>query len=148
MVSGDAPGAASRYIENSYDNKIVALWSTGCEGDQNPIYFQQTFDLRDIRIKDYAKRGEDISNAMPPGGAGLDRNDPEVKRLMNQQKEITNAMGVMLGEEVKHVMRNIDRPETTAAIAAAQKTVDIPGRNRTNTGRAGNAGTSTAIRSK
>jgi len=141
MVSGDAPGAASRYIENSYDNKIVALWSTGCEGDQNPIYFQQTFDLRDIRIKDYAKRGEDISNAMPPGGAGLDRNDPEVKRLMNQQKEITNAMGVMLGEEVKHVMRNIDRPETTAAIAAAQKTVNIPGRNRTNTGRAGNAGT-------
>ena len=50
-------------------------------------------------------------------------------------------MGVMLGEEVKHVMRNIERPETTAAIAAAQKTVDIPGRNRTNTGRAGNAGT-------
>ena len=54
MVSGDAPGATSRYIENSYDNKIVAIWSTGCEGDQNPIYFQQTFDLRDIRIKDYA----------------------------------------------------------------------------------------------
>lgn len=141
MVSGDAPGAASRYIENSYDNKLVALWSTGCEGDQNPIFFQQTFDLRDIRIKDYAKRGEDISNAMPPGGMGLDRNDPEVKRLMNQQKEITNAMGVMLGEEVKHVMRSIDRSETTATIAASQKIITIPGRDRTNTGRAGNAGT-------
>lgn len=141
MVSGDVPGAASRYIENSYDNKIIALWSTGCEGDQNPIFFQQTFDLRNIRIKDYAKRGEDISNAMPPGGTGLDRNNPEVKRLMNEQKEITKAMGVMLGEEVKHVIRSIDRPETTAAIVADQKIVTIPGRNRTNTGRAGNAGT-------
>jgi neutral ceramidase len=141
MVSGDAPGAASRYIENSYDNKIVALWSTGYEGDQNPIYFQQTFDLRDIRVKDYAKRGEDISNAMPSGGTGLDRSNPEVKRLMNEQKEITKAMGVMLGEEVKHVIRSVERPETTTTIAAAQKTVAIPGRDRTNTGRAGYAGT-------
>lgn len=141
MVSGDVPGAASRYIENSNDNKLVALWSTGCEGDQNPIYFQQTFDLRDIRIKDYAKRGEDISNAMPPGGLGLDRNNPQVKRLMNEQKEITNAMGVMLGEEVKYVMRNINRTETTVAISADQKMVAIPGRDRTNTGRAGSAGT-------
>jgi hypothetical protein len=141
MVSGDAPGAASRYIENSYDNKLIALWSTGCEGDQNPIFFQQTFDLRDIRIKDYAKRGEDISNAMPPGGTGLDRNNPEVKRLMNQQREITKAMGVMLGEEVKHVMRTINRTETKAFISSAQKVVEIPGRDRTNKGRAGYEGT-------
>jgi neutral ceramidase len=141
LISGDAPGAASRYIENSYDNKIVALWSTGCEGDQNPIYFQQTFDLRDIRIKDYARRGEDISNAMPPGGTGLDRSDPKVARLMNEQREITKSMGVMLGEEVKHVMRSINRPETTATIAAAQKIVSFPGRMPTNQGRAGYEGT-------
>lgn len=141
LVSGDAPGAASRYIENSYDNKIVALWSTGCEGDQNPIFFQQTFDLRDIRIKEYAKRGEDISNAMPPGGTGLDRSNPTVARLMNEQREVTKSMGVMLGEEVKHVMRSIERPVTSATIAAAQKMVSFPGRNRTNQGRAGNEGT-------
>lgn len=141
MVSGDAPGATSQYIENSYDNKIVAIWSTGCEGDQNPIYFQQTFDLRDIRIKEYAKRGEDISNAMPSGGTGLDRNNPEVAKLMNEQKEITRAMGVMLGEEVKHVMRTIERTVTSATISAGQKMVSFPGRNRTNSGRAGSAGT-------
>ncbi len=141
LVSGDAPGAASTYIENSYDNKIVALWSTGCEGDQNPIFFQQTFDLRDIRTKEYAKRGEDISNAMPPGGTGLDRKNPTVARLMNEQREVTKAMGVMLGEEVKHVMRSIERPVTTATIAAAQKMVSFPGRNRTNQGRAGYEGT-------
>ena len=141
MVSGDAPGAASRYIENSYDNKIVALWSTGCEGDQNPIFFQQTFDLRNIRIKEYARRGEDISNAMPPGGTGLDRNNPAVSRLMNEQRDVTKAMGVMLGEEVKHVMRSIERPVTAATIAASQKMISFPGRNRTNQGRAGYEGT-------
>ena len=49
---------------------VVALWTSGAAGDQNPIYFDQTYELRDIRIKDYAKRGEDISNSMPPGGHG------------------------------------------------------------------------------
>ena len=54
LVSGDAPGTTSKYIEDSFDDKIVALWSSGAAGDQNPIYFQQTYDLREIRIKDYA----------------------------------------------------------------------------------------------
>ena len=64
------------YIEEAFGDAVVALWSTGAAGDQNPIYFQQTYDLREIRIKDYAKRGVDISNAMPPGGQGLNRSDP------------------------------------------------------------------------
>ena len=78
LVSADAPGAASGYIEDSFDDKIVALWSTGAAGDQSPIYYRQTYDLREIRIKEYAKRGEDISNAMPPGGTGLNKQDPTV----------------------------------------------------------------------
>src|SRR5207247_5275334 len=71
----------------SYDDNIVAIWSTGAAGDQNPIYFQQTYDLRDIRIRDYAKRGINISNAMPPGGEGLDRRNLRVAKLMNQRSE-------------------------------------------------------------
>lgn len=70
QVSGDIPGAASRYIEDSLGDGAVAIWSEGAAGDQNPIFFQQTYDLRNIRIAEYAKRGEDISNAMPPGGRG------------------------------------------------------------------------------
>ena len=142
MVSGDAPGATSRYIENSLDNKVVAVWSEGACGDINPIYFQQTFDLREIRINDYAKRGEDISNSMPPGGVGLDRNNPIVQKLMKEQETITNAMGVMLGEEVKHVMRNIFRFEADdLVIKARQEVLHFPGRRRTNQGRGGVEGT-------
>ncbi len=139
-VSGDVPGAASRYIENSFDNQVVALWSTGACGDQNPVYFQQTFDLRDIRIRDYASRGEDISNAMPPGGTGLDRNNPEVARLMGEQELLLISMGQMLGEEVKYAIRNIKRFESNVSILSGTKTVSCPGRSRINSGRAGYEG--------
>jgi neutral ceramidase len=138
MLSGDFPGATSRYIEDSFDDKIVALFSAGAQGDQNPIYFQQTFDLRDIRIKDYAKRGEDISNAMPPGGQGLNKQDPTVKKLLDQQKQMIVSMGQFLGEEVKRVMREMvgARMVSGGRIFAAQKMVRFPGRDRIGQGRA------------
>ena len=141
QISGDAPGAASRYIEHSFDDKVVAVWSTGACGDQNPIYFQQTYDLREIRIKDYAKRGTDISNAMPPGGEGLNKQDPTVIKLMNQQKQMILSMGQFLGEEVMHVMRGMDRMSGSGKIIGNQKMVSFPGRDRTNKGRAGYEGT-------
>jgi neutral ceramidase len=139
-ISADAPGAASKYIEDSFDDRIVAVWSTGACGDQNPIYYQQTYDLREIRIKDYAKRGIDISNSMPPGGQGLDKQDPTVIKLMNQQKQMILSMGQFLGEEVMHVMRGMDRMSSSGRIFGSQKMVSFPGRDRTNTGRAGYEG--------
>jgi neutral ceramidase len=140
-VSADIPGAASRYIEDSYDDATVAVWSTGAAGDQNPIYFQQTYDLRDIRTRDYAKRGIDIVNAMPPGGEGLDRGNPRVRKLMNQQRQMVSSMGQFLGEEVLHVMRGIERTASNVPLYGAQKTIQCPGRERTNQGRAGIEGT-------
>jgi hypothetical protein len=137
QISADIPGAASRYIEDSYDDTVVAVWSSGAAGDQNPIYFQQTYDLRDIRIKDYATRGIDISNAMPPGGEGLDRNNPRVAKLMNQQRQMVTSMGQFLGEEVLHVMRGIVRTDTAVSLHGAATTITCPGRERTNQGRAG-----------
>jgi len=142
QISGDIPGATSRYIEDSLDDTAVAVWSTGASGDQNPIYFQQTYDLREIRIHEYASRGLDISNSMPPGGQGLKKSDPRVAKLMRQQRQMTVSMGQMLGEEVLHVMRsNLERPTLVAQIAGAQKSVSCPGRKRTDAGRAGYPGT-------
>ena len=142
LVSGDIPGATSTYIEESLGPDVVALWSTGASGDQNPIYFQQTYDLRQIRIEDYAGRGEDISNAMPPGGQGMDRSNPRVALLMDQQKRMILSMGQILGEEVLHVARfGLERPVATGAIVGGQATVRCPGRQRTDQGRAGTPGT-------
>jgi len=141
QVSGDIPGAASRYIEDSFDDRVVALWSSGAAGDQNPIYYQQTYDLRDVRTKDYATRGIDISNAMPPGGEGLDRNNPTVARLMSQQRQMVLSMGQFLGEEVLHVIRGIERRDTAVPLSGRFSTISCPGRERTNQGRAGFEGT-------
>jgi len=133
MISGDWPGEAERYIEDSFDDQCVALFSVGAQGDQNPLFFQQTFDLREIRIKDYAARGQDISNSMPSGGAGLNKQDPKVKKLLDQQKMMIKTMGQMMGEEVKHVMRLMDPAHMSQGgkIVSAQKTINLPGRNRT-----------------
>jgi hypothetical protein len=141
QVSADIPGAASNYLEDSFDGRIVAVWSTGAAGDQNPVYFQQTYDLREIRVKEYASRGVDISNAMPPGGEGLNRSDPAVARLMNQQRQMVLSMGQFLGEEVLHVMRGIARTETAVPIVGGVSTIRCAGRERTNQGRAGFEGT-------
>ena len=141
MVSADIPGAASNYLEDSMGGDAVAVWSSGASGDQNPIFFNQTYELRAIRIKDYAARGQDISNAMPPGGEGLDRSNPRVRMLLEQQKKVNSALGLMLAEEVLHVMRDgLQRPDSSVAIDGAMKTVSCPGRKRLNEGRAGSAG--------
>ncbi|HTY94015.1 MAG TPA: neutral/alkaline non-lysosomal ceramidase N-terminal domain-containing protein [Steroidobacteraceae bacterium] len=138
MISGDIPGAASRYVEESLGDDAVALWTSGAAGDQNPIYFNQTYELRDIRIADYAKRGEDISNAMPPGGQGLDRSNPRVKTLMEQQKRINESLGLMLGEEVLHVMREgLEKSTGDITLRGAQVSLSCPARQRTDQGRAG-----------
>jgi len=142
MISADIPGAASAYLEASLGGDAVAVWSSGASGDQNPIFFNQTYDLRELRIQDYARRGEDISNAMPPGGQGLDRTNPRVQLLLEQQKQVNSALGLMLGEEVLHVMRaSLQRPREEIAIAGALQSVSCPGRRRLDTGRAGYAGT-------
>lgn len=141
QISGDVPGEASRYLEESLGGDVVAVWSNGAGGDQNPLYFQQTYDLREIRIAEYASRGEDISNSMPPGGVGLDRNDPQVALLMDQQRRMTRSLGQLIAEEVLHVGRaSMERPTTSDGIFGAQTEVSCPGRRRTNTGRGGYAG--------
>ncbi|MEP7311364.1 MAG: neutral/alkaline non-lysosomal ceramidase N-terminal domain-containing protein [Pseudomonadota bacterium] len=142
QISGDIPGATSRYIEESLGGTAVALFDSGAAGDQNPIYFNQTYELRDIRIADYARRGEDISNAMPPGGQGLDRKNPQVQVLLKQQAQMASSMGQMLGEEVLHVMReSLEKSSADATLGGAVKSLTCPARRRTDTGRAGFPGT-------
>lgn len=38
LVTGDIAGAAERYIEQYYQERVVALWTIGAAGDQNPKY--------------------------------------------------------------------------------------------------------------
>lgn len=138
LISADIPGAASAHLEQALGDGVVALWSSGCAGDQNPVFYSQTLDLRALRIARQAARGVDISNAMPAGGHGLDRDDPVVQRLMGEQRAIATALGVVLAEEVLAVVRDrCDVPRTSLRLSSAQRVVHSPGRRRTDSGRAG-----------
>jgi neutral ceramidase len=142
LISGDIPGATSRYLEEHQGGNFVALWTSGAAGDQNPVYFDQTYELRDIRIKDYAKRGEDISNSMPSGGTGMDRSNPRVQLLMKEQQQMTLSMGQLLAEEILHVMRaGMEKSAQDNTLHGAQQTFSCPARRRTDSGRAGFPGT-------
>jgi hypothetical protein len=37
-ITGDLPGAASRFVEERYGDRVVAVWTAGASGDQDPIY--------------------------------------------------------------------------------------------------------------
>jgi hypothetical protein len=78
---------------------------------------------------------------MPPGGQGLNKKDPAVIKLMDQQKQMIVSMGQLLGEEVLHVMRGMERMDANVQIDGREKSVQCPGRQRTDSGRAGSPGT-------
>src|SRR3954451_8146138 len=40
VISADFPGEASRYVEDLFDNRAVAIFSQGASGDQNPRDFR------------------------------------------------------------------------------------------------------------
>ena len=53
FISGDWPGAASRYIEDSLDNPVIAPILIGASGDINPIYGPH-IDFVDVNSYAYA----------------------------------------------------------------------------------------------
>lgn len=108
-VSGDLPGATSRFVEAYYQGKIptrsdagwdlqlqpqekttdgvVALWTSGAAGDQNPIVMD---------------RNEDFS--------------------------MVGALGRILGEETVRVANNIKSLSSQASIWGSQQVINCPGR--------------------
>jgi hypothetical protein len=68
----------------------------------------------------------------------LNKQDPKVKKLLDQQKQMVISMGQFMGEEVKRAMREMDpaRMATSGKILAAQKMISFPGRDRIGQGRA------------
>jgi neutral ceramidase len=49
LVTGDLPGAAERYVEQFYNDKVVALWTISAAGNQNPKYigWDTTYSQKD-----------------------------------------------------------------------------------------------------
>jgi neutral ceramidase len=139
VLSGDFPGMASKYIEEYYGDKMVALWSMGAAGDQNPISIRPMMDVAKFKTNAALASGKakDEAEAIMMGSSMDVPVDP---KILGRQVQMISSLDQILAEEILHVMDITQRTDTKINISADQKIITYPGRKRTNTGREGAPG--------
>jgi len=141
LTSADFAGAASRYVEQAFDDKAVVVFVQGASGDQNPLYLRAATNTMasqsGVPITGYVLTRETVEAPIRDGKVEAARVDPKVEDVLER---VMDSEGILLGEEVIRVMSNIKRLEASPNITAAQKTVTCPGRKRTDTAREGTPG--------
>jgi neutral ceramidase len=142
LTSADFAGAASRFVEQAFNDKTVAVFVQGASGDQNPLYLRAATNSMasqsGVPITGYVLTREPVEAPIRDGKVKPVPPDPKV---LDTLERVMDSEGVVLGEEVIRVMTNIKRLQASPLIAAAQKTVTCPGRKRIDTGREGAPGT-------
>ena len=145
FISADFAGATSRWVEQAYGDKMVAVFAQGASGDQNPLYLRTATNTLASRggapITGNVLTREPIEAAVRDGKVTPQTPDPKVR---DNLERVMESEGVLLGEEVIRVMSNTKRMESSPAIVADQNVVTCPGRHRTDTAREGTPGTYTA----
>lgn len=97
-ITGDLPGATSRLIEDRLGKDVVALWTSGAAGDQNPVYTSARF-TRERGLEDF-------------GAGGWTLMEAQARRL---------------GEEIVRVVGETSDLSASAAIAVRTATLTCPG---------------------
>jgi neutral ceramidase len=142
ITSADFPGAASRYVEQAFDDKMVMVFTQGASGDQNPLYMRPGTNAlaskSGVQITGYELVRENVEGPLREGQVPHGKLDPKVADRFERWIE---SEGQLLGEEVIRVMTNIRTRSGDVAIWGTQKTISCPGRQRTNAGREGEPGT-------
>ena len=142
LTSADFAGAASRYVEQAFDDKTVVVFVQGASGDQNPLYLRAGTNAMasqsGVPITGYVLTRESVEAPIRDGKVKAARVNPKVEDVLER---VMDSEGILLGEEVIRVMTNIKRLEASPNITAAQKTVTCPGRKRTDSTREGTPGT-------
>ena len=110
LVSGDLAGAAERYVERYYGDKVVALWTLGPAGDQDAKF-----------------------SGRPPGGplrsgGGAARDTARLPAAF----EMMDAQGFMVGAEVVRVASSIRSTISSAQIRADERVFSCPSKQGVN----------------
>ena len=141
FTSADFAGSASRYIEQAYDDKVVAVFAQGASGDQNPLYLRASTNAMASRsgvpITGDVLTREKIEAPIRDGKVQAGALDPKVRDVLER---VMDSEGVLLGEEVIRVMTDIQRMEGSPQIRGVQTAVTCPGRHRLDTAREGTPG--------
>jgi neutral ceramidase len=143
-ISGDFPGEAERYIEHTFNDKAVALWTSGAAGDQNPLYLRANRKIADARIQavmnaEHVDLSTAISHAMFVGNPQAEKISLDPVAL-EQSVQLVRSEGQITAEEAIRVMDHIRSMKSDVRIAGAQQEIVCPGRRRLDTGREGAPG--------
>jgi hypothetical protein len=98
-VTGDLPGATSRRVEEKLGDGVVALWTSGAAGDQNPIFTA-------VRVGAGGKFEDD-------GAGGWTLMEAQARRL---------------GDEIVRLVRDTGDTTDSAALKVRTATLTCPGR--------------------
>ena len=141
IVSGDFPGAMSRYVEQAFGDRPVVAFAQSPSGDQNPLYLRPSSNVMATRAgnpitgfqmnREFSEgplRMADM-DAAEHNGKGAPAADPKV---LDDLLRFIESEGQVFGEEVIRVMTFMKHGTATVRIAGSQKVVSCPGRARTN----------------
>jgi hypothetical protein len=132
VYSADFPGAACRYVEKAFGDKIIVAFCQGAEGDQNPLYLRPSTNMMASRegtkITGYELKREPIEAPLRGKGDFKVVGAAELDNLFR----MIESEGQILGEEVIRVMTVTRKTTGDIRIAGAQKTITCPGRLRIN----------------
>jgi hypothetical protein len=142
VVTADFPGAMCRYVEQAYNDKIIAVFSQAASGDQNPLYMRPSTNAlasrSGVAITGNVLNRENVEEPIRDEKVTAGPVDPTVQDRFERWIE---SEGQLLGEEVIRVMTDTTRTAGNVRIWGAQNTVTCPGRRRTDSGREGMVGT-------
>jgi len=136
-ISGDFPEAASQYIESAYGDKVVAEWTIGAAGDQNPLYLRAIDAIgktRQDQEMDPVNPGEDPSAERFKAFVRLFNGplhhplQPMNPMLEKNSWQVVQAMGTIMAEEAMRVMGTIDMYSSDPTIEGLTATVACPRR--------------------
>jgi neutral ceramidase len=144
FVSADFAGATSRWVEQAYGDKMIAVFVQGASGDQNPLYLRAATNVLASRggvpVTGNVLTREKIEEPVRDQKVTVQPPDPKLRDTLEQ---VMQAEGILLGEEVIRVMTNTTRTQASPEIVADQEIVTCPGRHRLDNTREGTPGSYT-----
>jgi neutral ceramidase len=132
-LSGDLAGEAERFVEQKYHDKVVALYTMGAAGDQNPRY-NGAIPTSGPRSGggNAAGPGGPGGPGGPPAGGGGGMNAQRSPERSAAAFDAAHAEGFMLGSEVVRVSSGMQQLASSARIGAAERIITCPTKPGTN----------------
>jgi neutral ceramidase len=146
VISADFPGEASRYVEDLFDGRAIAIFSQGASGDQNPrdfrspsFFMESRAALTQTQTQTQTQGDQASPKGFNPQQASAGRkpipaeNLEAYKKVLARTGDYVHMLGALIGSSAVRVMReSIEPAEPTAAarIWAAQEKFGCPGRIR------------------